>query len=200
MIRALIIDIGGVLAHAWDDELVADWEVQFEMTRAQIVNAIYGGNDDQVLIGNMAEDDWWAVVRERLPRPEDAPALRAAVEASQVWNESLVALLREVKGTMRTAILSNAWPSQRTRMEKIGLGDLVDVIVLSCDIGVAKPDVNAFRLTLERLGSDATDTLFIDDTPGHVDAARSLGILGQLHTVAGDTARVFLQFLVHGSV
>jgi putative hydrolase of the HAD superfamily len=194
-LRGLIIDIGGVLAHAWDDKPVAAWETRFRMSRQEIVSAIYSGNDDHVLVSKMSEDDWWAVVRERLVTPDDAEALRAAVEASQVWDDQLVAFLRDIKGTTRTAILSNAWQSQFTRMVTLGLGDLVDHIVLSCDIGVAKPDADAFRITLERLATPHADTLFVDDTPGHVEVARSLGIAGHLHTDATSTIGAIRDFL-----
>jgi putative hydrolase of the HAD superfamily len=196
MARALIVDIGGVLAHAWADDLVAQWETRFGMTRTEIVNAIYGGNDDQILVGRTDEDEWWATtVRERLATPDDAGALRAAIEASQVWDQTLVDLLREIKGSTRTAILSNAWPSQRTRMMTLGLDDLVHELLLSCEFGVAKPDQRAFRLALERLGTRPGDTLFVDDTPGHVEVAVSLGIVGHVHTDEASTGRAIRDFV-----
>ncbi len=51
-------------------------------------------------------------------------------------------------------------------------------MISSCEVGLTKPDPAIFRLTLERLGVDAGEVLFVDDTPGHVEVARALGIGG----------------------
>ena len=54
-------------------------------------------------------------------------------------------------------------------------------------IGYAKPDVRIYETALHRIGVDAGDALFIDDTPVHVETARSLGMTGHLHTHTGET-------------
>ena len=46
----------------------------------------------------------------------------------------------------------------------------------SGDEGVAKPDPAIFRLTVKRLGVEPGKAVFIDDSPGHVQAARELGL------------------------
>lgn len=124
--------------------------------------------------------------------------LSIALEAGQTRNEELVALLREVKATTRTAILSNAWPSQRPRMVAAGLDDLVHELLLSCEIGAAKPEASAFQIALERLGTAAEDTLFVDDTPSHVEVAVSLGLQGLVHRTTDDTVEAIRRFTAPG--
>lgn len=162
-----------------------------------MLTAVYGGNDEAVLIGRVSEDEWWDVVRSRLGA--DISELRAELESGQTWHEELVAVLREVKSSARTAILSNAWPSQRSRMAELELTDVVHELLLSCEIGCAKPDPNAFKTTLQRLGTAPDETLFIDDTAGHVEAAATLGIRGHVHTTTEDTINVIRRFIAHGS-
>ena len=58
--------------------------------------------------------------------------------------------------------------------------DLFDVVFCSGDEGVAKPDVTAFDITLNRLGVIPEEAVFIDDTLCHVEAARKLGLTGIL--------------------
>lgn len=45
----------------------------------------------------------------------------------------------------------------------------------SCYIGASKPDPAFYTRALERFGVDAASSLFIDDRPENVDAARALG-------------------------
>ena len=51
-----------------------------------------------------------------------------------------------------------------------------DGILISGEVGLAKPDPAIFRLFLDRFGLRAEATLFIDDSPANVAAARTVGI------------------------
>lgn len=191
--RGIIIDIGGVLAHDRLLEASARWARGLAISPAEMLAAVYGGNDDAVLVGRVSEDEWWEVVRRRLGT--DTAALRVELESGQRWDPKLIALLRELKATTRTAILSNAWPSQRSRMVELKLADVVHELLLSCEIGSAKPDVNAFRIALQRLGTAPSETLFVDDTAGHVEVAATLGIRGHVHSTTESTIDVISRFV-----
>jgi 2-haloacid dehalogenase len=49
---------------------------------------------------------------------------------------------------------------------------------------VVKPDPLAFKVTLDRLGVEPKEAVFIDDTKGHVEAAQAQGLHGLLFTTA----------------
>ncbi len=48
--------------------------------------------------------------------------------------------------------------------------------VFSGRVQLAKPDAAIFRLALDRFGVAAEDSIFLDDHPANVDAARALGL------------------------
>ena len=73
-------------------------------------------------------------------------------------------------------------------MVRAGMADIANAIVLSCETGYAKPDVRIYQAALRRLAVAPSDALFIDDAPGHVTAAESLGMVGHLHTSTADTS------------
>lgn len=156
-VRGVVIDIGGVLAHDRLLDTASRWAGRLALSPEEMLAALYGGNDDTVLVGRVSEDDWWEVVRGRLGT--DTSALRAELESGQTWHEELVAVLRAVKSAARTAILSNAWPSQRSRMAELKLTDVVHELLLSCEIGCAKPSPKAFKVALQRLGTAPEETL-----------------------------------------
>ena len=75
------------------------------------------------------------------------------------------------------ATLSNSWSDGRRECtRRLGLDGLVDLMVFSAEEGVAKPDPEIYRRTLDRLGVSPAEAVFIDDRPENVAAAQSLGI------------------------
>ena len=57
------------------------------------------------------------------------------------------------------------------------IAELEDVVVSGRE-GLIKPDAAIFETLLERFDLDASRTVFIDDLPANVEAARSLGLIG----------------------
>ncbi|MER3469673.1 MAG: hydrolase, partial [Thermoflexus sp.] len=66
-------------------------------------------------------------------------------------NEALVAALRGWKGRVALGLISNAWSGLREVLRRLGLLDLFDVVVISAEVGLLKPDPRIYRLALERL-------------------------------------------------
>ncbi len=48
--------------------------------------------------------------------------------------------------------------------------------LVSCQLGVRKPDARIFELALARYGARAEDTFFVDDSADNLEGARALGI------------------------
>jgi putative hydrolase of the HAD superfamily len=186
MTRAVLIDLGGVLAHmpGFDEA----WSARFGMTTAEFLSAVYAGSDDTVLIGATTEADWWRLVAGRLGTTAGViDEMQLDLAARERWDDALVTLLRGLRGSVPTAIVSNAWPDTRARLDRDGMLDLADEFILSGEVGCAKPDPRIFEIALERVGAEPANALFIDDTPGHVAAARALGIAGHVHTDSAST-------------
>lgn len=92
------------------------------------------------------------------------------------------ALLRGLKAQgLRVGVLSNTLPSLRESLAYHGLAPYVDGFFASCALGVAKPDPKAFLLALEGLGLAPEETLYLDDDPENVEAARRLGLRAELY-------------------
>lgn len=62
------------------------------------------------------------------------------------------------------ALLTNGPPDiQQLKLDATGLSDCFEVVVISGEVGVAKPDPAIFALTLDRLGAAADTTVMIGD-------------------------------------
>jgi putative hydrolase of the HAD superfamily len=110
-------------------------------------------------------------LRELLRR--DAELLREAIRLHDDTIPLLETLRR--RGVL-TAIVSNCADNTRLLLADLGLIELVDAVVLSCEVGVAKPDPSIYEHALRLLGVPASAAVFVDDQPVFCDGAAALGI------------------------
>ncbi len=87
-------------------------------------------------------------------------------------------MLHEVSLDRKLGVVSNGLgPVQRKRLQKAGLMQYLDLLVLSCEAGFAKPDPSILRLAMKLSGSTPEDTLFIgDSTTSDMGAAGAAGM------------------------
>jgi FMN phosphatase YigB (HAD superfamily) len=84
------------------------------------------------------------------------------------------AVLTARRHGLLTALLSNA--------DSLDVPDhLFDAVVLSGEVGVAKPDRRIFELTARRLGLRPSDCVLVDDLAAYVRAAARTGMVGVHH-------------------
>ena len=102
--------------------------------------------------------------------------------------DEAVGVLREVKAAgLRCLALSNMEPATfATRRTRFAFMDWFDGFVISGIEGVAKPDRRIFQILLRRYRLEPAATVFIDDSPANVDAARGLGLIAVRYTSAGE--------------
>ena len=116
---------------------------------------------------------------------DEVSAYYAAVHAK--WGESVGlsphthALLDALrKRGLRLAVISNvATPGRLVResIERQGIAERVDAVVLSCEVGKRKPHPAIFEHALEQLGVPAEATMHVGDRRYHdVHGAAALGI------------------------
>ena len=73
----------------------------------------------------------------------------------------------------RAAVLR---PNVTVNADVVRLSDLFDDVVVSAEVGLAKPDPEVFRLAARRLGVPPEACVFVDDWEVNVAAAREVGM------------------------
>lgn len=92
--KAIMIDIGGVLIPDCLPTAAAEWSTRLGISRPAFLGALFGGSDDQVLIGRVSEPVWWGIVAGRLHASPDLIAeLQRDLASRQEWDHVLVAFL-----------------------------------------------------------------------------------------------------------
>lgn len=104
-----------------------------------------------------------------------------------VWRA--VHALRGAGGVQVIALSNMSLEVWRTLQERYEIGSLFKAAVLSCEVGVLKPDPRIYRAALERSGAAVSDCVFVDDTLENVEAAKGLGIRSYHARSRAETAR-----------
>lgn len=108
---------------------------------------------------------------------------RAKVRAGEVRNEALLAYISNLRGSHKTAMLSNiAENSLKRRFSDDELAQYFDQVVVSAEIGFIKPSREAYLITANRLEVEPSECIFTDDKIEFCEAATSVGMQAILYT------------------
>lgn len=95
---------------------------------------------------------------------------------ARLFDDVLPFLLRLRDRGVKVAIVSNCTENTRPLLADLGVAALADAVVLSCEVGAAKPAPEIFGFALDRLGVTADAAVFIDDQPGYCAGSVAVGI------------------------
>jgi putative hydrolase of the HAD superfamily len=91
--------------------------------------------------------------------------------------DDVVPFLSKVRARgIKIAVVSNCTENTRPLLTSLGVDTLADALILSCEVGAAKPAAEIFRSALDRLGVSAEATVFVDDQPGYCAGSVAVGI------------------------
>ena len=183
-LEALILDYGNVLTHPQRE----DW---FEAMAAhagvptQVFRDAYWRHRHSYDAGLPAAEYWRRVLKTlgQSSYALDQEAVidrlvKADVASWTEYREEVWDLAQSFRGKGgRTAFLSNGVLEAMARIRADRhLERWFDVVVVSCEVGVAKPDPGIFRICLSRLGVEPARALFVDDRIENIEGAARLGI------------------------
>ena len=187
MIKAIIFDFGRVISAQKPASLFRGYEDELGLAPGALNRVMFGSDAwQETLVGRKTADDYWREIGPALGlrTPDEIEAFRRRYHADEAINTNVLNLIRQLRGRYKLGVLSNAPPGLVEWLADWEILDLFDVVICSGDEGVVKPDPTIFELVLERLDVAPEEAVFIDDYPGHVEAARSLGLHGILFTTA----------------
>lgn len=100
-------------------------------------------------------------------------------------------------GGYRVGVIANNGPHYHDTVARVlGLADLVDDVVVSADIGVAKPDARIYEVAAQRLGTTTDKCAFVDDDERNVKGAADVGMRA-VHFVDADACLDELRAILH---
>jgi len=90
--------------------------------------------------------------------------------------EDTLALVKKLHNKYPLGLISNTIEQHAQINRESGLFEEFDVVILSNEVGLEKPQKEIFELTSERMRIPLSELLFIDDIMRWVDAAKESGM------------------------
>lgn len=182
-IRTCFFDMGNVLVHFSHDRMcrnVADISGLPETAVRQFLMT----EQRQWMMerGELSEADFCHQLSEYSGRSLSVDSVCDALGDIFQLNDSIVPVLQQLKAAgQRLVLLSNTSMAHVRFIERhFRVLDYMDARVLSCEVGVMKPDGPIFRAALAQAQCPAENCFYTDDIEAYTSAAATLGI--QTHT------------------
>jgi putative hydrolase of the HAD superfamily len=193
--RGVILDWGGVMTNpirdmvaVWLDDEDVDHEHYAAVMRPWVTGA-YDQNGDTNPIhalerGECTVEEFELLLASRIARRNGvqvvAEGLLTRMFAGSTMAAPMQAAVQVIRAAgLRTALLSNSW----------GMADyprhlfpwMFDVVVISGEVGMRKPEERIFRHAAGLLGLGPAECVFVDDIQVNVAAAEGIGMTAILH-------------------
>jgi putative hydrolase of the HAD superfamily len=179
MIKAIIFDFGRVISAQKSMSLFHQYERDLNLPPGKLNRVMFGSDGwDEVLTGRQSIHDYWRKIGPQLNLPTDEAitAFRRRYRSDEAREEGVFELMQALRGRYQLAVLSNAPNDLNDWLAKWEILPLLDVLVVSAVVGIAKPDPAIYQLTLERLKVAPAEAVFIDDSWKNVSGAEAVGM------------------------
>jgi epoxide hydrolase-like predicted phosphatase len=187
--NALIVDFGGVLTTPLQDamqEFASELGLELQ-DLARVALAAYAGSEDSLVTdfetGRISEEEFSVAFAARLTeesgRPVPAEGLVKKLFRMRLEEPMFEAVAAAKAAGFRTGLLSNSWGTDAYPRHRFP--GVFDEVVISGEVGMRKPDPAIFELISEKIGVPPKESVFVDDHPGHLQAALEQGMTTVLH-------------------
>ncbi len=181
-IKAIIFDFGGVILRTQDWSGRRRWEQRLGLPEHGAEQLVFNSEmGRQAQHGRITYDDLWQWVGQQCGlTAAELAQFQADFWAGDVLDGQLVEWIRGLRPLCQTALISNAFDDLRDVLtHQFAIADAFDVIVISAEEGIMKPDPRLYQIALERLGCRPEEAVFIDDFAHNIAGAQAVG----LHTI-----------------
>ena len=167
--KAIVLDMYGVIVKQTGDDFVPYVQRTFPNLNIEEIHTPWFKAD----IGEITSLEVW----EALGFQGDLEKIEKEYLDTIELSDGFIDFIEKVKGKYKLAIISNdsgRW--SKYLREKFDINKYFDVISISGDLKIQKPDERIFLLTTTKLGVNAEDCIYVDDREGNLAAAKKVGM------------------------
>ena len=179
-VKAFLFDCGGVLLRDKDESAYSLWESRLGLTPGELRQRLWAGEAWSLAErGQLSEEAFWQRVGSELGLVESEEIASLAQDLWGSWRVDcdVLALIDVLRKRFRVAMLSNATDVLEEKLAShYGVADRFDPIINSARLGIAKPDPEVYKMTLQELDLRPKQVVFVDDRADNVAAAAALGM------------------------
>lgn len=179
-VKAVIFDLGGVLVRTEYQAPRQHLAERLGMEYDDLVKLVFESpTAQQATVGEITAAEHWATVMKRLKRPAaELQSIRDEFFAGDIVDHELLDLIRSLRGDYKIGLISNAFDDLRPFILREKFDDAFDQMIISAEVGVAKPSAKIYDIALERLQVRAKEAVFVDDFYENIEGCEKVGIKG----------------------
>lgn len=170
MIKAIIFDCFGVLVTDALEAMCAELRTNNPAAFEEIKDTIRAANRGLI-------DSETSSQRAARALGLSVAEYRAQIAGGEHKDQQLLKYVEELHSTYKTGMLTNI--SSTTSLQKRFTGEELanfDIVVISGEVGYAKPEAEAYEIVAERLGLRLDECVFTDDREEYCEGARGVGM------------------------
>lgn len=184
-IRAVFFDFGGVIQRTEFQAPRQQLAQRFGMEYEDLDKLVFGGGPNstaaKATVGEIDVKEHWKAVAKKLKiSDKEISSVEADFFAGDVVDRSLIQFLQSLRPGFKTGLISNAWSDMREYLVRQKLDEVFDHLIISAEIGAAKPDARIYHFALEQAKVKANEAVFVDDVPANIEACEQIGMRGIL--------------------
>lgn len=184
-LRALLLDLGNVLAFHDNQLLFERLAAAFGTTREAMGARLDGGLWDRVNRGQLPGDALRRELVVRLGREVSQADFEALWSCHFTVHDAMVERVERLVGRYRLVLVSNTHDLHVANLRpRLPVLRRFDGLVLSYELGALKPEPAIYLKALQVAGVPPGEAAFFDDVPRYAEAATALGIAGRVFTTA----------------
>jgi len=179
-IKAVLFDLGGVIVRTEYQSPRQHLAERLGMEYDDLVRIVFDSpTARRATIGELTSAEHWAEVMKRLKRPaSETKTIRDEFFAGDIVDITLLDFLRSLRGKYKTGLISNAWSDLRGYIVREKFDDAFDQMIISAEVGAAKPSEGIFHIALEQLKVSPSEAVFVDDFFENIEGCEKVGIKG----------------------
>jgi len=188
-IKAAIWDFSGVILQP----LVADPHAyiasELGVPAEEIRKYFDGVRNFRLDLGEESEQDFYMrMIKELGLSADDRKVFEDYLFDLYEVNRELIDFIKQSRPKIKPALCSNFSGTLRPLIrDKYKIENLFDVIVVSSEVKMLKPQAEIYQLTLQQLGVTPQEALFIDDQEKNVEGAEVVGMRGIIYKNTAQT-------------
>lgn len=195
-IKAIIFDFGGVIAHFNNPEKVKKMSDQFGVSPEKF-EPVYFKYRSPYDRGDRSCEEYWQLIGSDFGVDVDNKMAKELYELDldrwSRFDEKMTSFIKESHRQMeKIAILSNM-PDRfwYDLVDRYDWASLFHGVTISGIINVSKPEEAIYRHSLDQLGFDTEECLFIDDLEHNIKGAQKCGIQTIQYSGFDDFIKIF---------
>jgi epoxide hydrolase-like predicted phosphatase len=179
-IRAVFFDLGGVILRTEYQAPRQQLADRLGMDYEDLVKIVFDSDTGyRATLGEISSEEHWASIMKRLKRPvSELPSIREDFFAGDILDRTLVDYIRSLRGKYKTGLISNAWGDLRDYIVREKFDDAFDKMIISAEVGAAKPEAKIFHIALEQFGVSPNEAVLVDDFLVNIEGCEKAGIKG----------------------